>query len=76
MIFREIQSRLYFFSFFYQDIKGQLLNTLKQNLTSTPTRQILKLLTSILSNLNNFHSLEVVDRISETQLQMNEITIK
>ena len=29
-------------------------------------------LTSILSNLNNFHSLEVVDRASETQLQVGE----
>ena len=29
-------------------------------------------LTCILSNLNNFHSLEVVDRVSETQLQMSE----
>ena len=29
-------------------------------------------LTSILSNLNNFHSLEVVDRVSETQLQVGE----
>ena len=27
-------------------------------------------LTYILSNLNNFHSLEVVDRVSETQLQV------
>ena len=26
----------------------------------------------ILSNLNNFHSLEVVDRVSETQLQVGE----
>ena len=26
----------------------------------------------ILSNLNNFHSLEVVDRVSETQLQVVE----
>ena len=25
-----------------------------------------------LSNLNNFHSLEVVDRVSETQLQVDE----
>ena len=25
-----------------------------------------------LSNLNNFHSLEVVDRVSETQLQVGE----
>ena len=29
-------------------------------------------LTSILSNPNNFHSLEVVDRVSETQLQVGE----
>ena len=29
-------------------------------------------LTSILSNLNNFHSLGVVDRVSETQLQVGE----
>ena len=27
-------------------------------------------MTSILSNLNNFHSLEVVNRVSETQLQV------
>ena len=25
-----------------------------------------------LSNVNNFHSLEVVDRVSETQLQVGE----
>ena len=31
-----------------------------------------KQLTSILSNLNNFHSLEVVDRVSETQFQVGE----
>ena len=29
-------------------------------------------MTSILSILNNFHSLEVVDRVSETQLQVGE----
>ena len=29
-------------------------------------------MTSILSNLNNFHSLEDVDRVSETQLQVGE----
>ena len=28
--------------------------------------------TSILSNLNNFHSLEAVDRVSKTQLQVSE----
>ena len=33
---------------------------------------ILKELTYILSNLNNFHSLEVVDSVSETQLQVGE----
>ena len=33
---------------------------------------ILKELTSILSKMNNFHSLEVVDRVSETQLQVGE----
>ena len=41
------------------DINQQYLNTVEQ-------------LTSILSNLNNFHSLEVVDRVSETQLQVSE----
>ena len=34
--------------------------------------KICSLLTSFLSNLNNFHLLEVVDRISETQLQVGE----
>ena len=29
-------------------------------------------MTSILSNLDHFHSLEVVDRVSETQLQVSE----
>ena len=31
-----------------------------------------KKLTSILSNLNNFHSLEVVARVSETRLHVGE----
>ena len=35
-------------------------------------KEIWKELTSILSNLNNFHSLEVVDRVSETQLRVGE----
>ena len=35
-------------------------------------QQDLKKITSILSNLNNFQSLEVVDRVSETQLQGGE----
>ena len=29
-------------------------------------------LETVLSNLNNFHSLEVVDRASETQFQVGE----
>ena len=35
-------------------------------------QQYLKTVDPILSNLNNFHSLEVVDRVSETQLQVGE----
>ena len=38
----------------------------------TSISNIWKQLTSIQSNLNNFHSLEVVDRVSETQLQVGE----
>ena len=38
----------------------------------TSNRKIGKELTSILSNQNNFHTLEVVDRVSETQLQVAE----
>ena len=34
--------------------------------------KIWKELTSILSNLNNFHLLQVVDRVRETQLQVSE----
>ena len=41
-----------------------------KNMTSISN--IGKQLTSILSNLTNFHSLEVVDRVSETQLQVGE----
>ena len=35
-------------------------------------QQDLKIVDLPLSNLNNFHSLEVVDRVSETQLQVGE----
>ena len=35
-------------------------------------QQDLKGLTPILTNLNNFYSLEVVDHVSETQLQVGE----
>ena len=38
----------------------------------TSISKIWKQSTSILSNLNNFHSLEVVDRVSETRLQVGE----
>ena len=38
----------------------------------TSMSNIWKQLTSILSNLNNFPSFEVVDRVSETQLQVGE----
>ena len=55
---------------FYQHIMYQLLNMLK--IKCNINQQFLKQLTSILSNLNNFHSLEVVDRVSETQLQVGE----
>ena len=34
--------------------------------------KIILLLTSILSKSNNFQSLEIVDRVSETQLQVGE----
>ena len=38
----------------------------------TSISNIWKQMTSILANLNNFDSLEVVDRVSETQLQVGE----
>ena len=40
----------------------------------TPTSKIWKSFTPILSNLHNFYSLEVVGRVSETQLQVGEIS--
>ena len=61
---------------FYQHIKYHLLNMLKmltiKDVEVTPISNIWKELTSPLSNLNNFHSFEVVDRASETQLQVGE----
>ena len=42
------------------------------NTTGDINQNISKLLTSILSNPTNFYSLEVVDRVSETQLQVSE----
>ena len=48
---------------FYQHIKYDILNMLK--IKCDINQQDLK-------NLNNFHTLEVVDRVSETQLQVGE----
>ena len=56
---------------FYSHINYHILNMVK---IKCDIKQILKELTSILSNLNNFHSHEVVDRASETQLQVGENT--
>ena len=54
---------------FYQQIKYQILNMLK--IKFDINQQVLKRVkTSTLSNQNTFHSLEVVDRVSETQLQV------
>ena len=53
---------------FYQHIKYHILNMLKIKCDINQQEE----LTSILSNLNIFHSLEVVDRVSETQLQVGE----
>ena len=56
------------FFIFYQQNKYHLLNMLK--IKSDIKQQGLQNLTPILSHLNNSHSLEVVDRVSETQLQV------
>ena len=48
----------------------QLLYLLK--IKSDFNQQDLKLVTSILSNLNDFHSPEIVDRVRETQLQVRK----
>ena len=55
---------------FYWHIKYHLLNMLKINVTLISN--IWEQFTFILSNLTNSHSLEVVDRVSETQLQVGE----
>ena len=59
------------FSFFYSHFKYHLSCMLKIK-SDISISKIRKWLTTILSNLNNFHSLEVVDRVSETQLQVSE----
>ena len=53
----------------YEQIKYQLLNM--SNIKRGISQQDLKILASILSNLNNFHSLVVVNRVSEIQFQIN-----
>ena len=55
---------------FYKHIKYHLSNMLKMNYDIN--QQYLKTVDLHFSNLNNFHSLEVVDRVSETQLQVGE----
>ena len=57
------------FHFFYRHIKYQLLYMLKIKLAIK--QQDLKA-TSILSNLNIFHSLKILDRVSQTELQVGE----
>ena len=57
-------------TFYFLHITYPLLNLLK--IKSDINQQDLKFVTFILSNLNNFHSLEVVDRVSETQIQVGE----
>ena len=57
---------------FYKHIKYHLLNMLKCDKNVTSISNIWKQLTSILSNLNNFRSLEVVSRWRDPQLQVGE----
>ena len=45
---------------------------LAQYINMLKIKRVIKYLTSTLSNLNNFHSLEVVDRVNEKQLQVSE----
>ena len=61
---------IHFFCIFYKHITYQLLTLLK--IKSDINQQGLAFLDSILSNLNNFHSFEVMDRVSKTQLQVGE----
>ena len=61
---------MFFKTFFYWHIMYQLLNML--NIKRDISNTISKSLTSIFSNLTDFHSLEIVNRVSETQLQVGE----
>ena len=42
------------------------------NIKGDINQQYFKIVYSILSNLHNFHPLEVVDRVSKTELQVGE----
>ena len=55
---------------FYQHFKYHILNMLK--IKCDLNQLDLKRDELHFLNLNNFHSLEVVDRVSETQLQVGE----
>ena len=55
---------------FYQSIKYHILNMVK--IKCDVNQQDLKRVDFHFVYLNNFHSLEVVDRVSETQLQVSE----
>ena len=61
-------SRLYsLFTFFYHHITYQFFKHVDFKMWHQ-SANFKKLLTSILLNLNNFHSLEVVSRVSEAQI--------
>ena len=64
---------LFFFSFFMTTLIP-VFDHVKIGLQRDINQHDFKIesLTSILSNVNNFHSLEVVDRVSETQFQVSE----
>ena len=63
-------SIIFVFVHFHYYISYQLLNILKIKRDTISKK--LKIVYLHLSSLNNFHSLEVVDRVSETQLQVGE----
>ena len=67
---RRSDNILLIFSFFISPLNNSFLKCWRRNVTSIS--KISKSLTSIWSNLNIFHPLEVVDRVSETKLQVVE----
>ena len=54
---------------FHEHNKFHLSNILKKRDIDP---QVFKIVDPIMQNLNNFHSLEVVNRVSETQLRVSE----